>query len=376
MNRRILAKLLIGVALILIVFSLSFSIGCSKSAAPSSTSSSVSSPVSSGTQTSSVSISPAIQSLYDAAKKEGEVVWQLAPAVPPYQPVIDAFKAKYPGIKVNPLDFPGNEIIGRIITESQVKKITEDVAMSGMGDISALVQRNLLPTTDWASLGVDSARAAWGGRALILTDFPAGWVYNPKFVSQGDVPRTFQDLLDPKWKGYKLVCMAIYDPVMTLFPLWQKDKQQVADLVQKLKDQQLFVTKSTPDTMTHFESGESPVACVPFNDIPRELKQGVSIAFTGISPAVGAPFVWYYPEGAPHPNAAKLLLTFLESDQGQQLMSANAGASIITSPPSGPVDTLMAASGVQWIRLSTDAEIADYQTYTAWAVQALGFIPQ
>src|SRR5581483_7634540 len=106
-------------------------------------------------------LSPAMQTVYEAAKKEGEVIWQAGVLDQAADPIAKAFEARFPGVKAtfNPINEP--QAPGQIITEATAgSKVVKslDVARGSPTQFKPLLDRDLLATVDWASLGVDADR--------------------------------------------------------------------------------------------------------------------------------------------------------------------------------------------------------------------------
>ncbi|MFC1815455.1 ABC transporter substrate-binding protein [Thermodesulfobacteriota bacterium] len=130
--------------------------------------------------------------------------------------------------------------------------------------------------------------------------------YNTKKVSHADVPRTWEDLLDPKWKG-KIALEINMGVFINLTNTWGEEK--IIAYLEKLGKQNPIFTKGASFTMTLLGAGEFPLAVnILLHRIISNQVRGMPVDMVPISPIVDrfAPFVII--RNAPHPNVAKLYL--------------------------------------------------------------------
>jgi len=137
----------------------------------------------------------------EAAKKEGKVVWYTSLVLPSAEKVAKLFEAAYPGIKVEVHRTGSQRILQRVMQELQANiKNVDIIHTSDAGHFVFLKEKKLL--AKYTPAGVDSFPAAfkdkdgyaWGLRATVNVI-----AYNPKIVPPAEAPKTWKDLLDPKW---------------------------------------------------------------------------------------------------------------------------------------------------------------------------------
>jgi len=150
--------------------------------------------------------------------------------------------------------------------------------------------------------------------------------YNTKAVSAAEAPRTWKDLLDPKWKGKLVTAHPGYSGVISTHVLalvnlfgWDYFKQ--------LSQNRVMITQSAADPITVVASGERPVAVNGGDYSAYQLKKkGSPIEI--VYPKEGVPLV-VSPTAimatAPHPNAAKLFTDFTFTREIQQVMADSEG---------------------------------------------------
>ena len=140
--------------------------------------------------------------MIEAAKKEGRVVWYTTLIVNQVViPLKTAFEKKYPGVT---LDYSRNDegpTAIRLMNEAKAGRVQADV-FDGLTVNVPLKREGLLARIDVPNAAeyppeMKDVDGTW--HALLLFVFGPG--YNTTMVSKAEAPRTYQDLLDPKWKG-------------------------------------------------------------------------------------------------------------------------------------------------------------------------------
>ena len=152
----------------------------------------------------------------DAAKKEGKVVWYTSLALPSAEKVAKLFEAAYPGIKVEVHRTGSQRILQRVMQELQANiKNVDVVHTSDAGHFVLLKDKKLLARHTPA--GVDRFPAGfkdkdgyyYGLRATVNVI-----AYNTQKIAAAEAPRTWKDLLDPKWKGKMVTAHPGYSGVI------------------------------------------------------------------------------------------------------------------------------------------------------------------
>jgi iron(III) transport system substrate-binding protein len=140
-----------------------------------------------------------LQTLVDGARKEGELSIYLAhPSIPL---VAAAFTKKY-GIKVNTWRAGSESVLQRTVTQAQGKRHDVDLVENNAPEMEALHREKLLqelksPYMSDLMPQAIPAHKEWVGVSIDI--FTLG--YNTRKVKKEDLPKTWQDLLDPRWKG-------------------------------------------------------------------------------------------------------------------------------------------------------------------------------
>jgi iron(III) transport system substrate-binding protein len=264
----------------------------------------------------------------DAARKEGKVVWYTSLVLPSAEKVAKLFEAAYPGIKVEVHRTGSQRILQRVMQELQANIRNADVVhTSDAGHFVLLKDKKLL--AQYRPAGVDRFPAGFkdkDGYHFGLRATVNSITYNTKLLSAAEAPKTWRDLLDPKWKGKLVTAHPGYSGVIATHVLalvhlhgWDYFKQ--------LAQNRVMITQSAADPSGVVASGERLVAVNGGDYSAYQLKKkGNPIEI--IYPKEGVPLVvsptaitvW-----APHPNAARLFTDFTFTREIQQVMADSEG---------------------------------------------------
>jgi iron(III) transport system substrate-binding protein len=264
----------------------------------------------------------------EAAKKEGKVVWYTSLVLPSAEKVAKLFETAYPGIKVEVHRTGSQRILQRVMQELQANlKIADVVHTSDAGHFVLLKEKKLL--APYTPAGVEKFPAGFkdkDGYYFGLRATVNSITYNTKLLSAAEAPKTWKDLLDPKWKGKLVSAHPGYSGVIATHILalvhlhgWDYFKQ--------LAQNKVMLTQSAADPSSVVASGERIIAVNGGDYSAYQLKKkGNPIEI--VYPKEGVPLVvsptaitvW-----APHPNAAKLFTDFTFTRDIQQVMADSEG---------------------------------------------------
>ncbi len=314
--------------------------------------------------------------LIAAATKEGKVVWYTTMIVDQaVRPIAKAFEEKYPGISVEFSRASSSDTGLKIINEGQAGRRTGDV-FDGSGSYTAAKAAGMVePYTADSAQELDPGARDPDGYWAVANYYFLTAAYNTDLVSADEAPKTYEDLLDPKWKG-KMVWSVVSEP--TGAPgfagnmLMSKGEDAGMDYLKKLADQDVVnMTTSQRTVLDKVILGEFPVGLMTFNHhIPISKAKGAPVEWIAMEPLVSSASLVGLIKDAPHPNAGKLLIDFILSQEGQKVI-ASAGylpshpkvaAKVPSLMPNGPkpyATTFMSPKTVEenlkpWIKTIDD----------------------
>jgi iron(III) transport system substrate-binding protein len=267
--------------------------------------------------------------MLDAAAKEGKVVWYSSVDVKVAEAIAQAFKAAYPKIDVDVERSGSERVFQRINQEHQSGIRNVDVVNSS--DASHFL---FWKQQKWLAAHTPPDVKRYAPQFKDPDGYYADWRatlsvmgYNTNLVAEKDAPKSYADLLDPRWKG-KLVKSHPGYSGTSLTGTYAIVKVLGWDYLAKLAKQDVQQLQSTTATPKSIASGERAVM-VDGNEynmfIEIDRKSPVRIIY----PTEGTPFVTSPTAifaDAPHPNAARVFQNFLYTVKAQQLVVDMGGA--------------------------------------------------
>jgi len=261
--------------------------------------------------------------LIAAAKKEGTVVWYTTQIVDQVaRPAAQNFEKLYPGMKVTLSRTNATTAAIKILNENRAGKNQSDVFD---GTVTVVPLKKAGYVMQWLPDAAKNYPPQYKDKDgyWIATNFyvltPA---FNTAMIPQGSEPKTFQALLDPKWRGkmvwgVSLSSSAAPGFIGTVLAEMGEDKG-IAYLKQLQQQRIAGINVSARQVLDQVIAGEYPIALQIFNHhAVISAKQGAPVKWIPMEPATGALSVVSISKNAPHPNAAKLFEDFLVSREGQ-----------------------------------------------------------
>ena len=259
-----------------------------------------------------------------AARKEGTLAFYTAMDLPVAEKFAKAFEAKYSGIAVRVERSGAERVFQRIGQEKASNIHTVDVVNTADGAHLIVWKRN-----GWLGAYVPEDVAQHfpaqyhdpDGMSALTRVWLSSLGYNTNLVKPEDAPKSFADLLDPKWIGKMVKGHPAYSgTIMTA--TFQIARDLGWGYLEKLAKQKIMQVQSSTDPPKKLALGERAVMADgnDYNLIQlKERGQPVAVVY----PTEGTPFITGPTaifKSAPSPNAARLFQSFLHSREGQQLL--------------------------------------------------------
>jgi iron(III) transport system substrate-binding protein len=260
--------------------------------------------------------------LEEGAKKEGQVVVYTSMSLSDYPKVMAAFEQAYPYIKTNTFRSTPSGVFRRADTEAKAGRHAVDIVRSAPVEMWQLKHRQL--STPYLS----PERTALPGGAYdpegYWTAFevtPIVLALNTKSVPPQEAPKSYQDLLHPKWKGKMSLGTEDYDWFILM--LEHMGKEKGIEYMKALARQDLHMPGSSSVMRAQLlVAGESSIAIAARGRRVAELKdKGAPIDFRIFDPYPGEPNLLAVMQRSPNPHAAVLFFDWMLSQDGQSKMS-------------------------------------------------------
>lgn len=256
----------------------------------------------------------------EAAKKEGELVWWSTIAQDQSQKVVDEFMKRYPFIKAHYWRSGSVGLHQKIMIEARAGRSSWDVVSQTTPEfIDELKQKKLIaayhsPERGSFSADLKDKEGFWTGTYAL----PTGLGFNTQQVKKEAVPKSYKDLLDPKWKGGKIsVDDENYEFLIGLSEAW--GKAAAVEYLKALAAQAPMVSRGATQRTQLLAAGEFPLAVTYTHTVEWSKSQGTSVDWVNLEPVVIKFDGIMLGANAAHPNAAKLFIDFILSQQGQEL---------------------------------------------------------
>lgn len=306
--------------------------------------------------------------LAEGAKKEGKIVFYTSMESEFAGALTRAFEAKYPFIKTDVFRSTHEKILSRMNVERQTGIYTADVISVGEFETYHLQRRGFVAPykSPFAAVfpeGFKDPNGYWTDLYdnLIVT------AYNTSRVKREEMPRRYEDLLQPRWKGR----MALDQNEDRWFAnmLYLMGDKRGMEFMQSLAKQDIAIRSGRSLVTQLLSAGEFDLQIVAYWYRPYLMKkQGAPVDWVGLEPAIVALHPISMAEKAPNPNAAKLFIDFALSDEGQKLFAQGGRepAKPGLKPEGYPTQLKVAPSRVQLAE-----KLADYtRQYEALFVRA------
>jgi iron(III) transport system substrate-binding protein len=258
--------------------------------------------------------------LAEGAKKEGELMLYTSLVPEDLTALGAAFEKKY-GVKLKTWRANSEKVLQRAVTEARAGRNDADVVETNGPQLESLYREKGLQPLRSPHLKdlMPQARQAhghWVGTRINMFVHS----YNTNLVKKEELPKTYQDLTHPRWKGR--------------LGIEAEDEDWFAMIVKELGEEAGLRTFREIARVNGFSvrkghtllaglvaSGEIPLALTTYSHGAEKMKQkGAPVEWFAISPAIGRANGIGVTRKPPHPHAAALFVDFLLSPEGQAIL--------------------------------------------------------
>src|SRR3954464_1681360 len=270
---------------------------------------------------------PSMEDLYKAAKAEGQVVFGGAIKEENEQKLMAVFEKRFPGIAVKYTRRSTEPMVQLVEAERRANRVSFDLLnLTEPGDVVRWTKQGFLaavPMPDTDKMLPETFDP--NGFSIALSVTPMLGIYSIKALKPGEAPTSLKTLVtDPKWKG-KVVISRPTRGGTSSGALMNVVNAVGRDFIKSARERDILLTLGNEAAIASVVSGERAVSWgvsgyraieAKAEGSPIELivwDEGLALAqFIGVGPA-----------RAPHPNAARLLMRWLMSLEGQELLVEN-----------------------------------------------------
>ena len=277
--------------------------------------------------------------IVQGAEKEGKLVWWTTTNLDLSQRILERFEKKYPAIKTELYRAGRGPLLNKILAEALAGRHAWDV-LSGSGEMySPLMERKLVvpyrspesKAYDRSMIGRDGEWIAYHTNTYVLG-------VNTRMVKSEQAPRSYEALLDARWKDGKISLDSDAYPVLIgLSQAWGKDK--AVSYLKRLAAQNPVVKRGNDERVQLTAAGEYSLVMAYASGISRVAQKGAPMEWLALDPVVVQVNPLQVAARAPHPNAARLFADFALSKEGQEMVR-----SALREPARGDVESPLTAA--------------------------------
>ena len=257
--------------------------------------------------------------LAEGAKKEGVVSIYTSMPLDDMAALTSAFEAKY-GVKAKVWRSGSEKILQRGLLEAKANRFEVDVFETNSPEMEVLSREKILIAANSPFLNELIPQAIPSHKEWIATRLNIfTCAYNTKLIKKEELPKTYQDLLDPKWKG-KLSVEADDSDWLAETVMKMGEEKGLALFKEIARKNAVSVRKGHTLLSNLVASGEVPLALTVYNYKIEQMKNsGAPIDWFALDPTIARPNANGVARNAPHPHAALLFQDF-ELTEGQVIL--------------------------------------------------------
>ena len=263
--------------------------------------------------------------LEDEAKKEGAFSLYGTMSTDHSTRLLSAFRARYSFLKINHYRSGSTALLSKILTETRGGRYEFDVVDQEPGSIYemarlSLIEKYLSPNRRFVREEMMDKEGFWTGgyHVVVVTAF------NTKLVKKEEVPKSYDDLLHPRWKGKMVLDTQDADWFHTLLEYYGEEKglsfmKRLAQLQPEMRTGHTLASQL-------LAAGEYSISPILYGYRVAQIQsEGAPVDFAMIDPVISKPRMSALAKQAPHPHAAILFLDWIIGQEAQTIIAQEFG---------------------------------------------------
>jgi iron(III) transport system substrate-binding protein len=261
--------------------------------------------------------------LVEGAKKEQKLVFYTTIDLPQTIQVVHDFVQKYPflGLELHPLE--AETLVKRVQREARSGMFKWDVLIVGGGLLQPILDEKLVvsyhsPQREAISDVFNHGEGLWSG--YYINPYVLG--YNTTVVTEEEIPRSYDELLDPRWKGNRIaIDKEAHGLLRGLAAAWGEDR--AVAYLKRLADQKPLLAATSIAVVDSMHIGNVPIVIAHAPVIQGyKSKLASPIDWIFLEPIIAQVDAVMLSSRSPHPNAARLFVDFVLSREGQAALAS------------------------------------------------------
>ncbi len=258
----------------------------------------------------------------NAAKAEGELSWYTSmDRERGAGAILNKFEEKYPFIKTKLVRTTGENILNRILVEARAGKFLWDVINLTLPEVEHIKSKGYLqkynsPENKYFPEQHIDPEGYWTD----VYDNTIVLAYNKNMGRPEELPKNWEDLTDPRWKGQILLNEEAYEWFAIMLKVMGEEKG--VKFMQDFSRNQPQLRRSHNIITMSIAAGEFTLGLTYGHQVEQFKQKGAPIDWIALEPVPVFPHPIANGKNAPHPNVAKLFYDFVISQEGQMLVRA------------------------------------------------------
>jgi iron(III) transport system substrate-binding protein len=266
-----------------------------------------------------------INYLFKGAQAEGELVYYGTLPINEFLPLARVFNSRYRSLALHHYFSPRDGILSRTLTEARAGRHAFDIVQVDLSYGFQLLNANLvqpyaIPGANRFFDGTYDPAGNWHSMYYLTTAL----IYNTNSVKPEQAPKSYDDLLQPGWKGRML-----FDPeagyiLAAMEAAWGREK--AVAYLSRLAKQDISYRRGGTLTTQVVSSGEYPVGIAINGETSAAIREkGAPLGFKVLAPTIVKPEGLFIARNAPHPHAALLFAEWVLSEEAQAFLAGTLG---------------------------------------------------
>lgn len=300
--------------------------------------------------------------LIDGAKREGKMVYYGTTAIDHIKRAFDEFNKRYPFVSIADYRSGSVNVYNKITTEARAKRYDVDVFDLEPGEVYAITKTGLVESyLSPSRKGIMEEFMDKEGYWTAFYHLAVALGYNTKFVKREEVPRSYDDLLDPKWKGRMSLDQTDMHLMGTLVEYWGREKG--LNYFRKLAENDPSMRRGKTLQAQILSAGEVHIAPWLYGYRPAALKrEGAPVDLVLLKPTLSVPTYLLLAKNALHPHSAALFLDWALSQEGiMKIFAEELGRGV---PRRGYKDTYPELNAPEYLVVDPKRIGPNYEEYT------------
>jgi ABC-type Fe3+ transport system substrate-binding protein len=255
--------------------------------------------------------------LIAGAKKEGKLLVYASATAPQLQMYFTAFNKKYPFIKTEFFRTGKQALVNKILIEEKTKQRLADIVHTSVIETNILKKRGAL--SRYVPMEATSFPSEYKDPDGIWTSaYASGTLlgFNSKQVKRAEAPKTYEELLNPRWRNG----IGMDSNKIEWFAMLLKLKGR--PFMEKLAAQNPSVRSGNTLVLQLLSAGEFPISAGVYEYSVEDMKtKGAPVDWIGLEPVITYTVAVSLPSQPNNPNAAKLFIEWLLSKEGQEVVN-------------------------------------------------------